>query len=116
MRIFSVYFWHSEGWTPRNEALLEKVLKRARTTRHPWLIACDANMCPEDFGSKGRRCMWWPRKEYPRAGQKDRKTCGLKERMTIVANGSLKGKTLHMEVVEDFESRPHKAVSLVVRR
>ena len=25
LRIFSVYFWHSEGWTPRNEALLEAV-------------------------------------------------------------------------------------------
>ena len=49
LRVFSVYFWHSEGWTPRNEALLEAVLKRARTTRHPWLTACDANMCPEDF-------------------------------------------------------------------
>ena len=24
-RVFSVYFWHSEGWTPRNEALLEAV-------------------------------------------------------------------------------------------
>ena len=36
----------SEGWTPRNEALLEAVLKQARTTRDPWLIACDANMCP----------------------------------------------------------------------
>ena len=23
VRVFSVYFWHSEGWTPRNEALLE---------------------------------------------------------------------------------------------
>ena len=25
MRVFSVYFWHSEGWTPRNEALLVAV-------------------------------------------------------------------------------------------
>ena len=46
---FSVYFWHSEGWTPRNEALLEAVLKRTRTTKHPWLMACDADMSPEDF-------------------------------------------------------------------
>ena len=23
LRVFSVYFWHSEGGTPRNEALLE---------------------------------------------------------------------------------------------
>ena len=47
--LFSVYLWHSEGWTPRNEALMEAVVKQVRTTRHPWLTACDANMCPEDF-------------------------------------------------------------------
>ena len=35
LRIFSVYFWLSEGWTPRNEGLLEAVLKQASTTRHP---------------------------------------------------------------------------------
>ena len=34
LRVFSVYFWHSEGWTPRNEAVLEAVLKQAKTTRH----------------------------------------------------------------------------------
>ena len=44
-----ISFWHSEGWTPRNEALLEAVLKQARSIRHPWLVTCDANMCPEDF-------------------------------------------------------------------
>ena len=49
MQVFSVYLWHSEGWTPRNETLLEAVVKRARTTKHPWLIACDANMSPEDL-------------------------------------------------------------------
>ena len=48
LRIFSVYFWHSEGYV-ENEVLLEAVLKRARTTKHPWLTACDANMSPEDF-------------------------------------------------------------------
>ena len=25
------------------------MLKRARATKHPWLIACDADMSPEDF-------------------------------------------------------------------
>ena len=52
LRIFSVYFWHSEGWSSRNEALLEAVLKRTRTTKHPWLMACDANMSPQDFEKK----------------------------------------------------------------
>ena len=40
LRVFSVCCWHSEGWTPRNEALLEAVL---------WLVTCDANMGPRRF-------------------------------------------------------------------
>ena len=53
MRMFAAYFWHMEGWTRRIEAILEAVLKRARATTHPWLVACDANTSPVDFG-KGR--------------------------------------------------------------
>ena len=49
MRIVASYFWHTEGWTARDEAILEAVLKRTRATKHPWLIACDANMSPVDF-------------------------------------------------------------------
>ena len=52
---FSVYFRHSEAWTPRNEALLEEVLKQAKATRHPLLVACDGNMCPEDSGKESLR-------------------------------------------------------------
>ena len=33
LRVFSVYFWHSQGWTP-NEALLEAVVRQAKITRH----------------------------------------------------------------------------------
>ena len=54
MRVFVVYFSHSVGWTPRNEALMEAVVKQARTTRHPWLVACDGNMNPEDF----KKSLW----------------------------------------------------------
>ena len=39
MRMFAPYFWYTEGRSPRNEAILEMVLKRG----------CDANMSPEDF-------------------------------------------------------------------
>ena len=42
----------STSGIPGNEALLEAVLKRARVTQHPWLIACDANMSPKDFEKK----------------------------------------------------------------
>ena len=34
LHLFSVNFWHSEGWTPRTEALLEAVVKQAKDTRH----------------------------------------------------------------------------------
>ena len=82
----SVLFWHSECKTPRNDALLEAVLKQARTTRHPWLVTCDANMCPEDF----EKSLWFQRetmhvvalKGYPRADRKAQRMSGSKEPMT----------------------------------
>ena len=49
MRMFLANFQHTEGRSPRNEAILGPVLKRARATKHPWLVACDANMSPVDF-------------------------------------------------------------------
>ena len=52
MRVLAVHFWHSEGWTPRSEALMEAVVKHARTTRYPWLVACDANRNPVDLVPK----------------------------------------------------------------
>ena len=47
VRVIVVHFWHLEGWTPRYEALMEAVVKKARTARYPWLVACDANMHPK---------------------------------------------------------------------
>ena len=88
----------SEGWTPRNEALLEAVLEQAKTTRHPWLIACDANMCQEDV--ERARGFRWTRKKFSHVSLRE---TASKEKS-------------QMKVVEDFESRPHKAVSFVVER
>ena len=53
-RVFAVYFRHSEGCTPRNEALMEAIVKQARITRHLWLFACDANMDPENVKKSTR--------------------------------------------------------------
>ena len=33
MRVLAAYFWHTEGGTPRNEAILDAVLERARVTK-----------------------------------------------------------------------------------
>ena len=60
MRVCAVYFLSLEGWTPRNGAVMEVLVKLARATRHPWLMACDANLNPEYFKNKfsfNDRCM-----------------------------------------------------------
>ena len=99
LRVFSVYFWHSEGWTPRNEAILEAVLKRARTTKHPWLTACDANMCPEDF----EKSLWFQREQMHVVAPQEASTCRSKgpegewiqrTHHYVIASGSLKRKNL----------------------
>ena len=34
LSVFAVWFWHTEGWTPRNEDILEAVLK-VSSARNP---------------------------------------------------------------------------------
>ena len=120
LRVFSVYFWHSDGWTPRNEALLEAVVRQAKTTRHQWSVACDANMCPEDF----EKSLWFRREWMHVVAPKEAPTCRSKgpkgewiERTYdyVIACNRLKRKISQMKVVEDFESRPHKAMFFVER-
>ena len=41
------------------EALHDAVVKQSQTNRHPWLVAGDANMCPEDF----ERSFWFQREQ-----------------------------------------------------
>ena len=48
-QVFTVYFWHSDGWSVRNETLMSTVLKRVANTRSHWTTACDANMDPTEF-------------------------------------------------------------------
>ena len=75
MRIFPVHFWDSEGWTPRNEALLEAVVKIARATKHPWLIACDAIMSPEDF----EKSLWFRKNQMHVIAPAGMSTCRSKK-------------------------------------
>ena len=76
MRIFPVQFWDSEGWTPRNEALLEAVVRRARATKHPWLIACDAIMSPEDF----EKSLWFRKDQMNVIAPAGAPTCRSKKK------------------------------------
>ena len=72
MRVSAVHFWHSEGWAPRNE------VKQVRTTRHLWLVACDATLDLKDF----RTSLWFKEKcmfiEAPEEGTSTRRSTGPK--------------------------------------
>ena len=100
LHLFSVDFWHSEDWTPKNEALLEAVLKQAKTTRHPWLMACDANVRVQKIL---KRVFWFHRDLMHVVAPKEASTCRSKgskgewiERThdCVTACDSLKGKFL----------------------
>ena len=75
MRIFAAYFWHTEGWTPRNEAILEVVLKRARVTKHLCLLACDADKSPVDF----EKSLWFRQDQMHVIAPKEASTCRSKK-------------------------------------
>ena len=96
LRVFSVYFWYSEAWTPRNEALLEAVMKRVKVSRYSWLVACDAEhvsrrIWKESLVPKGEDALWWPRKKRPRAGPKAQKVSGSKEPVIMLLRVTASG-------------------------
>ena len=106
LRVFCVVFLALRRTDTEELALMEAVVKQVRTTRHPWLVTCDANMDPAGF----RKALWF--EEW----------CMLIEApeavisSCVIASKSFQGKIENMEVVEDFESRLHKAVTLLVDR
>ena len=98
------------------------VKKHARTAKHPWLVACDANMKPEglnmSFWFKERRlCIEASGggmsicRSKPSNGEVIERTHNH-----VIARRISHGKIKSMEVVEDFESRPHKAFIFLVER
>ena len=108
-----------------NEAILEAVLKRATITKHPWLMASDANTRPKDFD----KSLSFRKDQMHVVAPEKASTCRSKSTKGewiekfydcvhdyVFACNTLKGKISHMEVVEDSESRPHRAVSFVVER
>ena len=121
LQLFAVYFWYSEGWTTRNEVLMDAVVLRTRDTPCPWLMACDANVEPETLV----QCKWFSeRTMIMRVPAADVSMCrsmgpggvGV-ERMYdyVVACKGLKTKNRKVEVIEDNDSRPHDLVRFEVR-
>ena len=48
--VFSVYFYHMEEWTERNQQILEATSREIRRCPGLWILAGDFNMEPEPFG------------------------------------------------------------------
>ena len=96
------------GWTRRNEALMEIVVKHVRTSRHSWLIACDANLCPEDFKKSLRFRSRHMFIKAPREGVSTGRSKGpngeLIERTHdyVIASHGLQEEIKNMEVVRRF--------------
>ena len=49
LTVFSVYFYHTEEWTERNQQILEATSREIRRCRWPWILSGDFNMEPETF-------------------------------------------------------------------
>ena len=84
--VFSVYFWHSEGWTPRNEALLEG---SSDASKNYQTAVVDSGVMQTCVWKILRRACFQSNlmhvvapKKRPRADLKVRKENGLKEPMT----------------------------------
>ena len=110
--MFAAFFLHTECWSPRNEAILEKPEPRT---------ACDANMSPEDFEKslsfRKDQMHLIPPEGVSTCRSKNAKGVWLEKVYDhVMACNSLEGTISKMKVMEDFESRPRKAVTFVVER
>ena len=50
-------------------------MKRARISKHPWLVACDADMSPEDF----EKSLWLRKNQMHVAAPEKASTCRSKK-------------------------------------
>ena len=123
VRVFAMYSLHSEGWTPRSETLVEAVVEHARTAGHPSLVTCYANVTSEGLKKSlwsKERCMFTEVPEERMSTCRSKGPCGeMIERNVSIRHCQSKfarKNTKDMDVVENFESRPRKAVTFLVDR
>jgi hypothetical protein len=110
----SVYFYHTEGASPRNLSLLDQALARARASECLWCLALDANQTPTDLltwaaplihMSKGKVIAPDVPTHYPAVG----------EARTIdffIVHSTLAAAVEKVDVVDLVASKPHRAVSI----
>ena len=111
-----VYFWHSEGWSVRNEALMSTVLNVFANTRSHWIIACDAHMEANDFAQGHWVKEARARVKAPTQGSATycaKGAGGLEIRKTqdyFVVSESLDGKIENVVVINEYLTSPRNAV------
>ena len=52
--VLEASFWHTEGWTPRNEAVMEAILKSAASSVSPWIMEPE-DLRQEEWEADGQR-------------------------------------------------------------
>ena len=99
--------------------MLEAALKRVRVARHPWLVACDANMSPVEFDKKtsgfgGTGRMWCPERSFDMQVERSATKVFRKKKNCdyVIACDSLKGKSQMKEQAVRIESIHQEEFSL----
>ncbi len=117
MLCISVYFYHTEGASPRNLSLLDHALAKARASECLWCLALDANQTPSELlawaapmvhMSNGKVLAPDVPTHYPAVG----------EARTIdffIVHATLAAAVESVEVVDLAAAKPHRAVSLKLK-
>ncbi|CAK0805345.1 unnamed protein product, partial [Prorocentrum cordatum] len=113
----SVYLWHSEGMTRRNELILQKWASVATATHHDWILGGDFNMEPAVLRASGLLgkmqgvIVHDQQKGTCERGDGTRSVCDY-----FVVSKSLIFGPMEARVKEGVNSSPHLPVALTVTK
>jgi hypothetical protein len=111
--VVSVYFWHSEGWSARNQTLMQKLTEVVRACGCLWLIGGDMNMAPETFMGHPLYLQLKGLMVAPSAP-----TCTMGKAKVLdyfVVDPRLEHSIVSIEVLTNAHTSPHWPVKLTLR-
>ena len=112
--MFSVYFYHTEEWTERNQQLLEATSLEIRRCPEQWILAGDFNMEPGNFGQYAtmRDCQeYWSSQLHPLPDME----CRFEAFDYFVVHGAIARQILEVCVLEDSGISPHHPVQMKLK-
>ena len=110
VHLVSAYLRHSEGASPENLRILEEVAANLATANGNWLLAMDANMCPEVLQQTG-----WLDLVNGVIHHCGQETCGRNNYDYFVATASV-SRTVHgVQKITDRGINHHSAVRILLK-